>query len=151
MEGKDKPVKGKKTETTEKKEGAEKKPVEKKEAAPAPAKETAHKDTAPKKGGKDEKKETPAAKPAAPKTAEGTKKPKEHHEKKTNPMRKLRIEKLVLNCCVGTSGDRLTRAAKVLEQLTGQTPVSSKARYTVRTFNIRRNEKNFCSLYGTWR
>lgn len=29
----------------------------------------------------------------------------------------------------------------MLEQLTGQTPVTSKARYTVRTFGIRRNEK----------
>jgi large subunit ribosomal protein L11e len=29
----------------------------------------------------------------------------------------------------------------VLEQLSGQTPVYSKARYTVRTFGIRRNEK----------
>ena len=35
----------------------------------------------------------------------------------------------------------MTRASKVLEQLTGQTPVTSKARYTVRTFSIRRNEK----------
>lgn len=46
-----------------------------------------------------------------------------------------------MNICVGESGDRLTRAAKVLESLTGQTPVFSKARYTVRSFGIRRNEK----------
>lgn len=67
-------------------------------------------------------------------------------EKKSSIMREIRIEKLVINCCVGESGDRLTRAAKVLQELAEQEPVFSEARLTVRTFGIRRNEKIACHV-----
>lgn len=57
-------------------------------------------------------------------------------------MRSIRISKLVVNCCVGETGDRLTRAGRVLKELAeGQEPVFGVARLTVRTFSIRRNEK----------
>jgi large subunit ribosomal protein L11e len=62
-------------------------------------------------------------------------------EKFDNKMREVKVEKLILNLCTGESGDKLTKAAKVLEDLTDQKPVESRARYTVRTFAIKRNEK----------
>ncbi|KAF3814541.1 hypothetical protein GH733_017699, partial [Mirounga leonina] len=59
-------------------------------------------------------------------------------------MQELCIHKLCLNICVGESGERLTQAAKVLEQLTGQTPVFSKAKYTVRSFGINNKRRTVC-------
>ncbi|PPE02113.1 hypothetical protein GOBAR_DD00843 [Gossypium barbadense] len=56
-------------------------------------------------------------------------------KKLSNPMREIKVQNL--------SSTSLSVKA-VLEQLSGQTPVFSKARYTVRSFGIRRNEKIAC-------
>ncbi|MES1911904.1 MAG: 60S ribosomal protein L11 [Cercozoa sp. M6MM] len=61
--------------------------------------------------------------------------------KSSNPMRDICIEKLVLNMSVGDDDNRLNRAMKVLRELTDQEPVCSKARFTIRSFGIRRNAK----------
>ncbi|AAK39882.1 60S ribosomal protein L11B (nucleomorph) [Guillardia theta] len=63
-----------------------------------------------------------------------------------NDMRNIKLEKLVINCCIGESGDKLKKAARVLEQLTGQTPTFSKAKITIRNWGIRRNEEIACKV-----
>ena len=55
------------------------------------------------------------------------------------PMREPYIAKVVIDVCTG-GGEPLTRAATILEDLTGQAPTQSKARQTVRDFGIRRRE-----------
>ena len=47
-------------------------------------------------------------------------------KKALNKMRDIVIDKLILNISVGTSGDKLTKAIKVLQDLTGQKPIISK-------------------------
>merc|ERR1712164_60649 len=59
----------------------------------------------------------------------------------TQTNRDVICDKLIINIAVGEAGDRLTKAVRVLNQLSEQTPVENTARYTVRTFGIRRNEK----------
>lgn len=57
-----------------------------------------------------------------------------------NPMRRLRVEKVVVNCSVGESGVRLERAAKIVESLTGQRPSVRKAKKTIKGFGIHKGE-----------
>jgi large subunit ribosomal protein L5 len=60
------------------------------------------------------------------------------------PMLKPRIEKVVVNLCVGKSGEPLEKASKVLQELTGQTPSKRKAQKTIRDFGIRAGEPISC-------
>jgi len=59
-------------------------------------------------------------------------------------MLKPRIEKVVVNMSVGKSGEPLEKAARVLEQLTGQKPCKRKAKKTIRDFAIRKGESIAC-------
>jgi len=100
---------------------------------------------------KEEPKAAPAPEPA-PAAAPAKKEEKtEASGSKADEMRRIRIEKLVINCCVGEAGDRLTRAAKVLKELTDQEPKFSKARLTIRTFGIRRDQEiaSYVTVKGT--
>jgi large subunit ribosomal protein L5 len=65
-------------------------------------------------------------------------------EEAQNPMRKLKIAKVVVNMAVGTSGEKLAKAAQVLEQLTGQKPSFRKAKKTIKEFGVKRGENIAC-------
>lgn len=57
-----------------------------------------------------------------------------------HPMRKPKVAKVTINIGVGESGERLTKAEKMLEALVGQKPIKRKAKQTNRDFGIRRGE-----------
>lgn len=61
-----------------------------------------------------------------------------------NPMLMPRIEKVVVNCCVGKSGEPLEKAMKIIEDLTGQKPCYRRAKKTIKDFGIRRKEPIAC-------
>jgi len=55
-----------------------------------------------------------------------------------NPMRALTIDKVVINIGVGEAGEKLIRAEKVINLLTGRKPVRTISRTTNRDFGIRK-------------
>jgi large subunit ribosomal protein L5 len=65
-------------------------------------------------------------------------------EEYQNPMRRLKIAKVVVNMAVGASGEKLAKAAQVLEQLTGRKPSFRKAKKTIKEFGIKKGESIAC-------
>jgi large subunit ribosomal protein L5 len=60
---------------------------------------------------------------------------------KTSPMKELKLEKVVVNIGVGESGDRLTKAQKVLQLVTRQKPVPTRSHATNRDLGIREGQE----------
>ncbi|MEM2389802.1 MAG: 50S ribosomal protein L5, partial [Ignisphaera sp.] len=59
---------------------------------------------------------------------------------KSNPMLVPRVAKVVINISVGGSSERLEKAVKLLNQLTGLNPSIRRAKKTIREFGISRRQ-----------
>ena len=58
----------------------------------------------------------------------------------TNPMKEIRLEKVVLNMGVGRSGDAIDAAKAALEQISGRKPAVRNARTAQRDWGVRKGE-----------
>jgi large subunit ribosomal protein L5 len=61
-----------------------------------------------------------------------------------NPMREVRLAKVVVHIGVGKSGEMLEKARKVLQEITGQKPCTRQAKRTVKEFGISEGEPIAC-------
>ncbi len=53
---------------------------------------------------------------------------------------KIKITKVTINIGVGESGERLDKAAQLIEKLTGQKPVRTKSKHRIPTWGIRKKQ-----------
>ena len=58
-------------------------------------------------------------------------------DKTKNPMKEIRIEKVTLNMGIARNADKLARALKLLERITGAKPVSTITNKRIPTWNLR--------------
>ncbi|MFP3132772.1 MAG: 50S ribosomal protein L5 [Nitrososphaeria archaeon] len=61
--------------------------------------------------------------------------------KESNLMKRIYIDKVILHIGVGQAGEKLEKAKKVLQEITGQEPSERRAKKTIRDFGIHRGEK----------
>jgi large subunit ribosomal protein L5 len=57
-----------------------------------------------------------------------------------NPMRVIKVGKVVLNIGLGKSGEAIERGKQVLEQVTGQKPSQRRAKKSIRDFGVHKGE-----------
>jgi len=57
-----------------------------------------------------------------------------------NPMRELKIEKVVLNIGVGQAGEKVEKAGKLLNMLTKRKPIKTISKKRIPTWNLKKNE-----------
>jgi large subunit ribosomal protein L5 len=63
-----------------------------------------------------------------------------------NPMRELLLEKVTVNIGVGEAGDRLVKARKILEMVTGQKTTITRAKTTNRDLGLRPGMEIGCKV-----
>jgi len=63
-----------------------------------------------------------------------------------NKMREIQVDKVTVNIGVGEAGDRLLKAKKILEQVTKQKPVITRAKRTNRDLGIRPGMEIGCKV-----
>jgi large subunit ribosomal protein L5 len=63
-----------------------------------------------------------------------------------NPMKKIKIGKVVVNISVGQSGQPLSNAMQILGSVTGQTPNQRAAKQSIRPWGIRKGEPMACAV-----
>jgi len=59
-------------------------------------------------------------------------------ELKVNPMRRVKLAKVTVNIGLGESGERLQRAYQLLQEMTGAKPVYTKAKKSIKEFDVRK-------------
>jgi len=57
-----------------------------------------------------------------------------------NPMRAIKVGKVVVNMGVGKSGEAIERAKRVLEEITAQKPSQRRAKKSIRDFGTHKGE-----------
>jgi large subunit ribosomal protein L5 len=63
-----------------------------------------------------------------------------------NPMREIVIEKITLNIGAGEGGDKLAKAERVLESITGRKSTRTYAKKTIREWGIKQGEPVGCKV-----